>query len=226
MGQDSPSIDKAGYTHSGGAMRSALITLVFLPFALVHWSVHAQIYMCKDASGRTLTSDRPIPECADRSMRELDKQGRTRREIKPPMSAEEKRQLQLEEERRKAEEAAADERRREDRLLKARYRNEADVELARKRALEVVEEQARRERSSLAAAEKQQRKTQSEIDALKKKNVPVSKALQQRLDEDTNAVDSAMKKIQEYDAETAQINARFDATLRRYRELTGMQATN
>lgn len=207
-------------------MRSALRTLVCLPFALAHWSVHAQIYMCKDATGRTLTSDRPIPECADRSMRELDKQGRTRREIKPPMTAEEKRQLQLEEEKRKAEEAAADERRREDRLLKARYRSEADIELARRRALDVVEEQAKRERSGLAAAEKQQLKTQSEVDALKKKNASVSKALQQRLDDDSHAVDSAMKKIQEYDAEIAQVNARYDATLKRYRELAGMQATN
>lgn len=207
-------------------MRSALRTLVFLPLALAHWSVHAQIYMCKDASGRTITSDRPIPECADRSMRELDRQGRTRREIKPPMSAEEKRQLQLQEEKRKAEEAAADEQRREDRLLRSRYRSEADIELARKRALDVVEDQAKRERNSLAAAEKQQQKTQAEIDALKKKNTPVSKALQQRLDDDVYAVDSAMKKIQEYDAETAQINAKYDATLKRYRELAGMQATN
>ncbi len=37
----------------------------------------AEIYICKDASGKTLTSDRPIMECQDRKVRVLGKNGLT-----------------------------------------------------------------------------------------------------------------------------------------------------
>lgn len=197
---------------------------VFLPLALSLGSAQAQIYICKDASGRTITSDRPIPECADRAMRELDKSGRARREIPPPMSAEEKQQLQLQEEQRKAEEAAAEEQRRNDRLLRARYRSEGDIETARKRSIDVVDEHIKHERTVLAAAEKQQQKSQAEADSHKKKNVSIAAALQYQLNEDELTIANAKKKIEEYEAEIAQINAKFDQMLKRYRELPGMTA--
>ncbi|MDF3035707.1 MAG: hypothetical protein K0S28_981, partial [Paucimonas sp.] len=77
----------------------------------------AQIYMCKDASGRTLTSDRPIPECSNREMREMGKDGVTRRVIAAPLTAEEKRKRTQEEEKKKAEATALEEQRKSDRAL-------------------------------------------------------------------------------------------------------------
>ena len=44
------------------------------------------IYSCTDARGRTLTSDRPIPECATLPMRELRTDGALRRQIDPPLN--------------------------------------------------------------------------------------------------------------------------------------------
>lgn len=200
-------------------MRHSLKTALFLPLFLAHCGVHAQIYMCKDASGRTITSDRPIPECADRAMRELDKSGRTRRDIPAPMTAEEKRRLQEEADKRKAEEAAAEEQRRSDRLLRARYKSEADIEGARMRALEQVDERARRDKAALAAAEKQQQEAQAEADALKKKNAIVPTVLQHRIDDASQTTLAARKALEGHEADAAEVNAKHDAILKRFREL-------
>lgn len=198
---------------------SSLKTALFLSLALPVAGVQAQIYMCKDASGRTITSDRPIPECADRAVRELDKSGRTRRDIPAPMTAEEKRRLQQEEEKRKADEAAADEQRKSDRLLRARYKSEADIEEARKRALEQVDDRIKRDKAALAAAEKQQQQAQAEADALKKKNATVPTVLQHRIDDAAQTVATTRKAIQGNEADVAEVNAKHDALVRRFREL-------
>ena len=55
-------------------MKGAVKTLFFLSMLMVT-SAQAKIYMCKDASGKTLSSDRPIPECADRPVREYSNNG-------------------------------------------------------------------------------------------------------------------------------------------------------
>ena len=47
-------------------MKILIKTLLCLSFVLSPCLAQAKIFMCKDASGRTLTSDRAIPECADR----------------------------------------------------------------------------------------------------------------------------------------------------------------
>ena len=102
---------------TANAASAALKTAIVLPLLLMHAAVHAQkIYMCKDESGRTLTSDRPIPECEGRAIREFDKGGMVKRDIPPPPTAEQKRQMPIDDDKRKAEAEAADERRRADRL--------------------------------------------------------------------------------------------------------------
>ena len=206
-------------------MTSSLKTTLFLSLAMMQWGAQAQIYMCKDATGHTITSDRPITECADRAVREFDKSGRLRREIPPPLSAEEKRKLQLEEEKRKEDEVAAEEQRRSDRLLRARYKSEDDIEEARKRALEQIDDRIKRDKMALASAEEQQRQAQAEADALKKKNARVPTVLQHRIDEASQSVLAARKAIQENEADAAEVNAKHDAILKRYRELAATAAS-
>ena len=69
--------------------------LVMVPIAVQGQNQPQTIYMCKDATGKTITSDRPIPECADRAVKELDKNGVIRREVSAPPTAEEKKQAKL-----------------------------------------------------------------------------------------------------------------------------------
>src|SRR3569623_891483 len=175
------------------------------------------ILMCKDASGRTITSDRPIPECSGRAVRQLDRNGMVRREIPAPLTPQQKRQKQLEAERIKAEQAETAERRQQDKAILARYRNEADIEVARKRTVDTVQEQAKRESTSLAAAEKRKKEIEAEIT---RAGGPKTPALHSALGEARQAIANSQQKLREYESETAQINGKFALTLKRYRELT------
>ena len=159
----------------------------------------------------------------DRAVRELDSSGITRRDIAAPLTAAQKRQKQAEEEKRKAGEAAAAEQKQTDHAIMARYRNDADVGTARKRTLDIVQEQMKRELASLAVAEKAYKGSQAEIGLIKnKKDVPAG--LQRKLEEFEQAVRNGKKKIQEQEIEIAQINAKYDAELARFRELSGTAA--
>src|SRR3569623_3690035 len=180
-----------------------------------------EILMCKDASGRTITSDRPLPECSGRAVRQLDRNEMVRREIPAPLTPEQKRQKQLEEERIKAEQAEAAERKQQDKAILARFRNEGDIEVARKRMVDVVQEQARRESAVLAVAEKRKKEIEAEVARSRNQK---SSALQYALEEAEQAVVNSRQKLHDYVAEIAQINEKFAQTLKRYRELTAVKA--
>ncbi|TCS37881.1 uncharacterized protein DUF4124 [Paucimonas lemoignei] len=181
----------------------------------------AEIYICKDASGKTLTSDRPIPECQDRKVRVLGKNGMTQREIAPPMTEEQKRQKQAEEEKRKADMVAADEQRRQDRALLARYSKEADIEVARGRTLEPVNEQIKREELTIASAAKSLAQARAEAAAQPKSKVPAN--LQRKIEDLDQQIADSKKVIGERKEEIVQINGRFDQSVKRFRELTSQR---
>jgi flagellar biosynthesis GTPase FlhF len=195
------------------------LAIALLAAALPFAAQAQKIYMCKDASGRTLTSDRPIPECADRVTKEMDKGGIVRREILPPLTEQQRLQKQQEEERRKAEAEEAAKQKQADAALMARFRNENDIALAKKRNLDVVQDPIKRETLSLEAAEKERKAAQQEVDKFKGKKVPAG--IQRKLDESNQLVADIKKRLEEYQQEAALISGKFDDILKRYRELMG-----
>ena len=198
--------------------------ILLLLSAMLPLTVQAQIIMCKDAAGKTHTSDRPIMECADRPIREFGKSGYLRREIPAPLTAQQKRDKQLENEKRKAEEIALMEQKQADRAMLARYRNEGDIEASRMRTLEIVEEQIKRQAETLATVEKRHQDVKSKIVLLKNpKDVPP--ALQRERDESGKALHEEKKKRQGYETEIAKINEQYNATAMRYRGLNNRQST-
>ena len=100
------------------------------------------IYTCKDDSGRALTSDRPIPECAKRPMRELTSTGIVKSELPPPLTHDQLKQKEIDDERQrvanlyKAQETARN------RALLIAYPNMASLEVARKRHIEDLSNEA------------------------------------------------------------------------------------
>ena len=118
---------------------------------------HAQIFICKDATGRTLTADRPIPECADRPMREITKAGVLKQQIAAPLTPEQRHQKDLDEEKRKQDEAVLAEKKQNDRILMNRYLTMADLELARKRSMEQWQEKLSVSNSALTVAQRQRK---------------------------------------------------------------------
>ena len=192
-----------------------LLALLLAP-ALAH--AQAKIYVCKDAAGRTLTSDRPIAECSNRPVREIDTSGITRREIPAPLTPEEKQQQAREQAARRAEQLEAQERRHGDRALLARFRSEEEIISSGQRNVVLVQENVKRETLLLAAAEKRQQAAEDELALSARKHQP-SHDLRQRLEDADHAVAASRRRLGDYEAEILLINNRTDAMLKRFREL-------
>jgi len=195
-------------------MKGAVKTLFFLSM-LMAASAQAKIYMCKDASGKTLSSDRPIPECADRPVREYSNNGSKHKDYAAPLTAEQKQALELQQEKRKAEQAAAAEQKRVDSALSARYRSEDEIAAARKRDTDLVSIQITQYKAALHGAEKEQT-----VGFEKKQKGNLSPSMQAKLDRTEQSVRDLNKRIKDSEAELAQMNEKYDQILRRYREIT------
>lgn len=201
-------------------MRTVTQAALMLSLATMPGWALAQIYVCKDAAGRTITSDRPIPECALRPMRELNNNGVVRREIAAPMTVAQREQQQRDLDKLKAEADARLELRRRDTAILERFRSEAEIEAARKRAVADVNEKIRQERSLSAQADKQLKDAQSEAGLAMKKNiVPVH--LARKVEQAQSAVKAEQDLMRLHQLELLKVDAWFDDTLQRYRELTG-----
>jgi hypothetical protein len=205
-------------------MKRAKGIFLLLSLGLASFSADAAIYMCKDASGRTITSDQPIPECAKRAMSELGSNGVIKREIPPPMTTEERHRKDAEEAKKKEEAAALEEKQKADHALMARYRNEKDIEAARQRALETIHDETKREELSKADSEKQLKQAQAEAEGYEKKKLRTPADLEHKIDEFQREVDESDQLLEEHRQEREQINTRFDDTQKRYREINSEQA--
>jgi hypothetical protein len=109
------------------------------------WTASSQaqsIYACKDESGRALTSDRPIPECAKRPMRELTSSGVTKYELPPPLTHEQIRQKLVDDERLRVANLQKAQENSRNRALLIAYPNLTALEIARKRHLEELDNEA------------------------------------------------------------------------------------
>ena len=104
---------------------------MLLPFAVLAQG----IYTCIDAKGRKITSDRPIPECNDRTQNEITPSGTVRRVIGPTLTARELAALEDKEKASAGSRIAADEGRRRDRALLLRYPNQQAHDAERTLAL-------------------------------------------------------------------------------------------
>lgn len=194
--------------------RLALLCLLAPVLALAQ----SRIYVCKDAAGHTLSSDRPIAECSTRPMREMDKNGITRREIAAPLTPEEKQKHEQDARERRSEELALIEQRRNDAAILARFRSEEDITAAARRNAAIVQENVKRERQVLAAAEKRQQAAEADLAHLPGAE-PRPAYLRQRLEESDRAVNGSRRRLEDYEAEILLINSRTEATLARFREL-------
>ena len=192
-------------------------------FALVASTsaVEAQgsIYTCRDHSGKTVTSDRPIADCAG-VMRELSPSGVVRREIAPPLTPEQQRQKEADERaKRMADEAAREQRRRDTALLTA-YQNEEQIEAARRRALADTNDSIRTSQSRLLDLQKEKKSLAQEGEAFHGKPPPLFK---RKLDDNQAAIDDEEDAIRQRQGDVERVNQRYDDEKRRYRELTAVR---
>ncbi len=203
---------------SGTFVALALAALV----ALAPAAGAQKLYKWTDEKGVVHYTDK-APD-ASRGGVQLDKQGRPVGKIEPAPTPEQIRAKQAEEERRreaaKEQEIAA----RRDRALLASYTTEAEIDLARARAVATVESQIQSAQAYLA----QLTKRKTEIDARKAKLG--DNPLPPQLERDSASVDAEYAKnsdlVVQKQRELAAVAARYDADKQRWRELKVQQESN
>jgi hypothetical protein len=181
--------------------------------------VAQQIYSCVDAKGRSITADRPIAECSDRTQRTLSPSGMIVHQIGPSLTAHE--QAAQDEKNRRATELRARqvEDWRRDKALLMRYPTPDVHDRERVAALLQIDEvihTLRARRSELAG----QRKTldgEREFYAKDLSRMPAS--LKRRLEENAGSIALQQQFIAAQQQDKKRVNQRFDEELDKLRQL-------
>jgi hypothetical protein len=181
------------------------------------------LYSCTTASGRTLTGDQPPPDCRDRPIRELNRDGSTRRVIEPPLTPEQRRQREAEERRQLEREEQARVQVRRDRALLEAYATEAEIDSARERAL--ANRQALMDRTSKRIAElrMERKRLDDEAEFYSRRELP--EKLRRAFATNEQLLKQEEKILADTRGETERITERFDTERRRFRELVDAGAT-
>ncbi len=177
----------------------------------------ADIFRCTNAAGKLVTSDKPIPECQNRATKIYKNNGIFKSEVAPPLTPEQKKKQEQEAERRKAEQLAEIELKREERYLNAHFRSEADIEVARKRAVDSLEDKRRLAFEQLNTINHNITLLQVELNKSKKSSSEYE-LLRQRAEDLSQSVLNNRSVIAFYDQEILRTHKEYDETLARYKK--------
>lgn len=198
--------------------------LILATFGVPLWAQGAagpvpQIYTCTDASGRKLTSDRPIPECSDREQMILNPSGTVKAKIGPVLTPYEQSQSEARIRAEQKERARKEEEKRMDRALLVRYPNLAahqkDREESLAQTLLVRQVGATRMQDLLAERDK----LTEEMAFYTKDPSKAPAKLQRQIASMTQSVAEQERFLAEKDKEVQRINARFDEEQKRLEPL-------
>lgn len=176
-----------------------------------------QIYTCVDASGKRLTSDRPIAECTAREQRVLNADGSVKHVVPPTMTSDERSEHEARERDAAIALSTRQEAIRRDRNLIARFPNEAAHRKARVAALDDVRKSVRvsEERLALLAAERKPVTDEAEFYVGK----PLPAKIKMQLDANDASVEAQRSLVQNQRLEEVRIDALYDAELARLKKL-------
>ena len=191
-------------------------------FAVAAPAAAQKLYKWTDENGKVHYTDK-APD-ASRGGTQLDKQGRAVGRIEPALTPEQARAKEAEDERKQAAAREQEVLARRDRALLASYTTEAEIDLARGRAVTTVESQIQSAQAYLA----QLAKRRVDIDARKEKLG--DKPMPPQLERESANVESEYAKnsalVAQKQRELAVVTARYDADKKRWRELKSLQEAN
>ena len=201
------------------AARFALLLLALGagPLALAQTAPPAQIYSCTDASGKKLTSDRPIAECISREQRVLNADGSIRRVVPPTPTADERSAIEAHEREAALERAVHQDAIRRDRNLLARFPNEAAHRKAREAALDDVRKAVRLSQARLADLARERKPLLDDAEFYVGKRLPGK--LKAQLDANDASADAQRALLQNQQVEVLRIDKLYDAELERLQKL-------
>ncbi len=178
-------------------------------------------YSCRDASGRLLTSDRPIMECLSREQRVHNNDGSVRRVIEAPLTPEQKRQREAERVRQEEEKERLEQARRRDQILLSSYSSATSIEQARLRAREEPLSGIAKSHSRLQQLNKERDALAAETEFYKGRAMPSD--LERKIKDNQRARQYEEDLLARRNEELRQIDERFEADRKRFVELTEPQ---
>lgn len=184
----------------------------------------AGIYTCIDAKGRKITSDRPIPDCADREQKVLNPSGTVKAKVGPNLTAQERADQEAREREEAERRAAADEEKRRDRAMLARYPNQAAHDKERRDALAQVTAVTHAATKRVDELQLDRRKLDEEMEFYKKDPSKAPQSLRRQIEEVNQSIAVQKRFIADQDVEVRRVNARFDEELARLRQLWALQS--
>lgn len=193
-------------------MRVAL--LLTLAAGLVAPVAAQSIYACRDASGRPVSGDRPLPECAQQPLRELRPDGSLKKEHAAPLTAAQQRERDAQEAREREARAARREQELRDRALLQAYPDEARLDAARLHALDALRAEQAATRQRMVDGHVRLRAAQAEVT----RGVPDAPARVQR---EAAAILTEDQRLAQQGLEFERTSARFEAERARLRTLLG-----
>ena len=178
----------------------------------------ADIYMCVDGKGRKLTSDRPIPECADREQKQYNPSGTLRRVVPPTPTASERAAMEEKERKAQEERPRTAELKRVPKLLVARYPNPAAHDADRAKALRSVDEVIASAQKRIADLREERRRLDEEA-AGYRNPAALPPKLKGQLEDNDQQVAAQQRFVAAQAEEKQRVNARFDQEQAQLRQL-------
>jgi hypothetical protein len=191
---------------------------LFLSLLLIVLSMHAyaEIFSCRDGSGRLITSDRAISECAGKTTGVYTNSGVLKHYLPGPLTPEQRHAAELQEQQRIKLLQQEVQNQKEIRYLTTHYPTEQDIEIARQKELDAVDAKIAEEKKTIAVTTEALNKHRHEQTRLSKQSN--SNLVEAQNDEDQleQTIQASEHMIQRYLVEKTNINRRFDETHQRY----------
>ncbi|NWG39523.1 MAG: DUF4124 domain-containing protein [Hydrogenophilaceae bacterium] len=178
---------------------------------------HAKLYKWTDANGRVYYTDTPPPQSSRHAVTELGKTGQA---MKRTESVEERRAREAEEQRIAEQKRIADEQARKDRALLGTYTNEAEIDLARDRALEHHKLAIKGAQTRLNQVTVKAREVLDKVQTIQSRDRPIPPFLQNQMNATKKEAEDLKKIILVNQEALVSVRARYDADKARFIELT------
>jgi hypothetical protein len=203
---------------AGFAAASAVVLAAGALMLSTPGGAHAATYKWVDEKGVVHYTDKLPPDAVDKASTELSKQGVPVNKTDKALTPEQRRAKEQEAEKAKDAARAQEEIARRDRALAASYTNEAEIDLARNRSLQTINNVIL---SSQAFSEQLAKR---KVDVETKKAESQGKAVVAVLDRELESIDAELQRqtelVAQKNKEAAVITAKYDADKQRWRELS------
>ena len=201
----------------------AMWLLVAAALFVASGTTRAATYKWVDEKGVVHYTDKMPPDAVDKASVELNKQGVPVNRTDKALTPEQRRANEQEAERAKEAARAQEEINRRDRALVASYTSEAEIDLARNRSLQTINNVIS---SSQAFSEQL---TKRKVDVEEKKAQSAGKPIVAVLDRELESIEAELARqldlVAQKQKEVVAITAKYDADKQRWRELVAAKAT-